>query len=90
MAAIDLYSESEDSIALQSPAKYGVSASLQNSGELEYVTRALYVGVTGDVKVTLAGGASMIFGSVPAGTFLPVRAKQVWATSTAQSIIALW
>lgn len=88
MAAEDLFSTYQG--GLESPASNAVSASLQNSGELGYVTRALYVGVAGDVKVEMAGGGSATF---RADNFqlLPIRVKQVYATgTTGQSIIALW
>lgn len=50
----------------------------------------LYVGVTGDLRVTTAGNDDVIFKNVPVG-FFPVQVLKVWATSTgADEIIALW
>lgn len=55
------------------------------------VTRALYIGVSGDVEVVLAdGGTAVVFKSVPIG-ILPVRAQIVKATlTTATNILALY
>lgn len=54
-------------------------------------TRALYVGVGGDVKVTMAYGDVVTFVGVPSGSILPVQVTRVWATGTAaNSILALY
>lgn len=42
----------------------------------------IYVGVTGDVKVTTAQGDDTVFVAVPAGQVLPVQVIRVWATGT--------
>ena len=47
----------------------------------------LYVGSTGDVKVTTAQGTDVTFTAVPAGTVLPVRIKKVFATGTTALIV---
>lgn len=56
-----------------------------DDGELNLA--GLYVGTTGDVKVTCEGGGEVVFDAVPAGTILPVRISRVWATGTAASDI---
>ena len=64
-----------------------------SSNPLPYITRKLYVGVTGNVCIQMASynGANSIvtFANVPAGTVLPVRATIVFANSTASSILGL-
>lgn len=53
-------------------------------------TRGLYIGATGNLKVTMADGTVVVFASVPVG-ILPVQVQIVWAASTtASSIIALY
>lgn len=53
--------------------------------------RGLYIGVIGDVNVTMVDGSSAVFTAVPAGTLLPLAALRVNATSTtATSIVALF
>jgi hypothetical protein len=50
----------------------------------------LYVGVSGDIRVTTAGGDNVTFKNVPVG-FMPIQVLRVWATGTAASeIVALW
>lgn len=55
------------------------------------VTRALYIGVSGDVACLMAdGGTAVVFKSVPIG-ILPVRVQRVNSTSTtATNILALY
>ena len=51
----------------------------------------LYVGGAGDLKVDTVGGDAVTFVAVPAGSFIPVQVKRVYATGTsATSIVALW
>ena len=51
----------------------------------------IYVGVAGDIGITLESGSSVVFKGVPAGSFLPVLAKRVNTTIPATGdIIALY
>jgi len=60
-----------------------------NSTVFGVPTRALYVGGTGDVTVTM-GGVYVTFKSVPAGTLLPIACTQVRNTGTsASNMVAL-
>lgn len=53
-------------------------------------TRAIYVGVTGDIKVTMVGGGVVTFKAVAVG-ILPVQVTQVWsAVTTATDMLALY
>lgn len=53
-------------------------------------TKALWVGGAGNVVVTMTGGESVTFSSVPAGTLLPVSVTNVASSSTATNIVALY
>lgn len=54
-------------------------------------TRALYIGIEGNVTVRMAGQENDVtFVAVPAGTMLPIRVSQVRAATTASAIIALY
>lgn len=46
---------------------------------------AIYVGTTGDVKVTDANGNTPTFKSVPAGMILVGAFKRLWTTGTTAS-----
>ncbi len=51
----------------------------------------LYVGGDGDVRVTTAGGDTVTFAGLTAGSFVPVQVLRVWVTgTTATDILALW
>jgi hypothetical protein len=51
----------------------------------------LYVGGAGNIKVTTAGGDTLIFTGILAGSFFPVQVLRLWSTgTTATNIIALW
>jgi len=53
-------------------------------------TRALYVGTSGDVKVTMANGAIVTFSSLAAGIVHPISVIKVWSTDTdAEDIVGL-
>ncbi len=63
-----------------------------NDTDLTAVTRGLYVGGAGNVRVILDRDSSTVdFVGVVAGSVLPLRIKRVHATgTTATSIVALY
>ena len=70
-----------------------------DNNDLTNNSRALYIGVTGDVEVTMVGNTNVVgtdatgllFEAVPAGTILPIAVSRVRATdTTASGIIALY
>lgn len=69
---------------------YAAVAVTPNDTTVIPTTRALYIGVTGDVAVTMADGVAATFKAVPVGV-LPVQVKIVASTSTtATNIVALY
>jgi hypothetical protein len=54
------------------------------------VTRALYVGVGGDIAVTMADGQVVTFVGVPTGIILPIQVSKVMLATTATSLLALY
>jgi hypothetical protein len=67
-----------------------VAITPNDSTDLGEVTRALYVGTAGDVKVMCLDSSQVTFTAVPAGTVLPVRIKRVMNTgTTAGSLIGM-
>lgn len=50
----------------------------------------LYIGTIGNLVVLTAGDDIVTFTAIPAGTFLPVNIKQIYAATTASNIVALW
>lgn len=61
-----------------------------DSGQDFLVSRALWIGTGGNVRVLTEKGQDVLFKNVADGTMLPVRATRVYATnSTAADILAL-
>jgi hypothetical protein len=89
MTAVDTFKTPETE---WSPACSSVSVTPSDSAELSFLTRALYVGVGGNVSVKLRDDSSaVVFVGVAEGTILPLQVKQVMATNTtATNIVALW
>ena len=73
------------------PATRAAAVTPSDTVDLPRISRSLYVGVAGDVKVDMADtDTAIVFKAVPAGTFMPVRAKRVYATgTTATNLVAL-
>lgn len=62
-----------------------------DAADLDNVTRGIYVGGAGDVKVCMGTIGAITFKDVPAGSILPIRTKRVYNTdTTATNLIALW
>ena len=72
--------------------KNGAAIAKSDSANLPKVSRAIYVGGGGDVKVDLAGvGSAIVFKAVPAGTLLPIQATKVYSTlTTATDMVLLY
>lgn len=87
-AAHDDYSHAAHD--LSGPAEHAAVVTPSDTVDLVDVSRALIVGTTGDLKVTMNGGETVVLPSVPAGV-LPLRVKRVWNTgTTATHISAIW
>ncbi len=75
---------------MTSPIEGGDTVVPNDSLDLPTPSRALNVGVAGDVRVTTEDG-SVVTVNIAAGVVFPIRAVRVWATgTTADSISALW
>lgn len=76
---------------LVAPARDAESVTPDDVIDLPLLPRAIYVGQTGDLSARLAGGQSIVFANVQAGTILPVRAAGINLTgTTASALVALW
>lgn len=88
MAASDTFEGYAE--GLGSPARGGVAVTPDDTDELDKVTRAVWVGSTGNMAVLMADGSTLTFNSIPAGTWLPIRVRRVNSTgTTASNIVAL-
>ncbi|OYX42426.1 MAG: hypothetical protein B7Z02_12015 [Rhodobacterales bacterium 32-67-9] len=77
--------------SLTAPARDAQAVVPNDAADLPMLPRAIFVGQTGNVSARLAGGQSVVFESVQAGSILPIRARGINATgTTAAGIVALW
>lgn len=78
-----------NSPGLTSPLTTLTAVTPNDSADLVATSKAIYVGVSGDVKLTDADGNVTTLTSLAAGVFHPVRAARIWATGTsATNIVA--
>lgn len=76
---------------IDSPARSLVAVSPSDSADLSFVTKALWIGVGGNVQVIDMGGTTTILVGCQAGQIIPVRVARVMATNTtATSIVAMY
>lgn len=86
--ATDLSNKSNNVV---DPGSNAAAVTPNDSTDLTYTTRALFVGGAGNIAVTMAGGQSVTFTGVTAGALLPIRVTRVLSTgTTATTITALW
>lgn len=61
-----------------------------DAADLATPSRALWVGGGGAVKVTTAGGETVLISGIAAGTLLPLRVVRVWSATTTATLIQSW
>ena len=67
---------------LTAPASAAETITPNDTAELEFVTRALFVGQDGDVAVTMKSGDSVVLKNLQGGVVYPLRLTHVLATGT--------
>jgi hypothetical protein len=73
------------------PFNHAVAITPNDSTDLATTAQAIYVGGAGALKVITAGGDTVTFAAVPAGTTLRLRVTRVFSTGTAAtSIVGLY
>jgi len=74
-----------------SPAVGAAAVTPADSDLTVFPCRGIYVGGAGNVAIVTPQGDTVTFVAVPAGSILPVRAKQIRSTNTtATNIVALY
>jgi hypothetical protein len=77
--------------SLTSPPEDAAPVAPNDSAELTHVTRALYVGSAGDVRLRMLGGGEVTLKGLTQGSLIPIRAVQIYATgTTASALVGLW
>jgi allophanate hydrolase subunit 2 len=73
------------------PAESAFAITPSDTVDLAHVTRGIYVGVTGDVKVDMVGGSTVTFVNLAGGVIHPLCVKRVYATgTTATNILGVY
>lgn len=73
------------------PARGAIAITPHNTNVLTPVTRALYVGGAGNIKVEMSNGTVVTFTGVLAGSLLPIRVRIVFDDdTTATAMIGLY
>ncbi|MGA9772357.1 MAG: hypothetical protein WBV94_25210 [Blastocatellia bacterium] len=82
---------SNQKTSLNSPANHAFAITPADSADIAQVTRGLYVGGAGNVKVDMAGGETVTFTGLAVGVVHALRVKRVYQTgTTATSILGLY
>ena len=71
------------------PAHHAIAVVPSDTADLPAASTSIYVGVSGNLKVTMLGGEILTFGNVPVG-WHPIRVTRVWTSTTATNIVAVW
>ncbi len=72
-------------------ARRAAAVTLSDSAIVE-VTRAVYVGTGGDLKVTMVEGGDVTFTNIADGAILPIQVTKLWSTGSTSvaGILALY
>ncbi len=71
----------------QGPGYDGFAVTKSDTTIFAVPTRAIWVGGTGDLTVTMQGGTVLTFTAVPAGTWLDLCTTKVMSTGTTATLI---
>lgn len=69
------------------PADAAFTITPSNTDDLTHLTRALWVGGVGDVKVMMGDNSVITISGVQAGTLLPIILKRVYSTGTTATLM---
>ena len=76
-------------IMVTQPARIAVEVTPSDATTYDPETRGIYVGVSGDLKVDLAGSGTVTFVGLAAGIIHPIAATKIYSTDTdADNIVA--
>lgn len=74
-----------------SSAREAFDITPNDDADLEFETRGVYIGVSGDLHVTMAGGGEVTFTELAGGIVHPLRVHRVHATgTTATNILGMY
>lgn len=74
-------------LTLDGPMTSAVVVAPNDSADIANVSRAIYIGGTGNLNVVMQDGTTVLFSAIPVGTILPIRVTRVLSTSTTATLI---
>jgi hypothetical protein len=78
-------------VTLTSPPENAAAVTPDDVADLPSVSRAVYVGTGGDLRVRMSGSGVVTIPDVPGGSFLPIRVRQVLRKGTsATGLVIFW
>jgi hypothetical protein len=83
LASLDILKNLNFNLGVSSPARKSFNITPADGVDLPTITRAIYVGLLGDIVVMLADDTGTVtLKSVPGGSLLPLQIRRVQATGT--------
>lgn len=70
-----------------SPFSGSITITPADGADLPTICHGIYVGGTGDLKVTMLDGSTPTYKAVPVGTLLPIQVSRVFATGTTATLL---
>ena len=83
---LDRFAHSEAS--LSGPASTGFTVTPDDGADLPETTRAIYVGIGGNLAVQMLSGETLTLSNILPGSLLPLRVTRILATGTTAAAIA--
>lgn len=81
----------ENLLPLNAPPIHGLEITPDDVNDLTDVTRGIWIGTGGDIKVTTLGGETSTYKNAPSGWLLVGFYTKVHATNTtASNLVAVW
>lgn len=81
----------DHALSLSSPVTAADAITPDDGADLAHVTRALYVGVGGELSVVMLSGDTVTFSNVSPGMLYPLRLSRVLSTgTTAGALVGLY
>jgi hypothetical protein len=85
------YGNIADALNAMTPADSAFAVTPNDDDDLSVVTRGVFIGGAGNLKVTLSSGDTVTFTDIAKGFVHPIRAKRIFSTgTTATNILGLY
>ena len=72
----------DHALSLTAPVTHASAIAPNDAAELNQATRAIYVGIGGDLAIEMLDGGALVLTNVQGGVLYPFRIRRVLATGT--------